>query len=316
MNFRRNIIKLRKEHGMTQDDLANKLSLSRQSVQKWESGESTPDLSRLGQIAKLFEISVDDLLSGDADGPTNALKAKKKKLKTIRLIYAAVILAAVGFFVLVLPNHRAMIPYFKLEMPMDQAQQYVDDRRDIEAITADNDNCEILSENSYVCTEAYTGEDGVSTWITVVDEWDTRGTFCHQDTNEAGLMYFESCIIKHPEDPWTAILEWRGPLSNLTNQIAILIFMISAYIAAYAFVKYKFGNFAWCITQIGIFGLLFIIGVVMIINEIVFQIYPGLGVWEIIIRMDREFLLPIIGLIGIGYPLLSIIFLGKKNLDK
>lgn len=56
------IMRLRKEHGMTQDQLANALGITFQAVSKWENGISSPDISTLPLLADLFGVSVDQLL--------------------------------------------------------------------------------------------------------------------------------------------------------------------------------------------------------------------------------------------------------------
>ena len=53
---------LRKQKGLTQEQLANALGVTNQSVSKWESGQCCPDIQLLPNIAKLFEVSVDELL--------------------------------------------------------------------------------------------------------------------------------------------------------------------------------------------------------------------------------------------------------------
>ena len=53
---------LRRSHNYTQDDLAKKLSISRQAVSKWETGASIPDLEILLKISKLYDISINDIL--------------------------------------------------------------------------------------------------------------------------------------------------------------------------------------------------------------------------------------------------------------
>ena len=58
-----NLIQLRKLHCMTQEDLADIVGVTRQSVAKWESGESVPDLERSKLIADAFGISLDDLVN-------------------------------------------------------------------------------------------------------------------------------------------------------------------------------------------------------------------------------------------------------------
>ena len=56
------ILSLRTERGMSQDDLAEKLEVSRQSVSKWETAQSTPDLDKIIKLADLFGLSVDQLV--------------------------------------------------------------------------------------------------------------------------------------------------------------------------------------------------------------------------------------------------------------
>ena len=58
------IIQLRKKHGLSQEQLAEELGISRQAVQKWENGSSQPDLTKLVALAKRFDVLVDELLQG------------------------------------------------------------------------------------------------------------------------------------------------------------------------------------------------------------------------------------------------------------
>lgn len=63
MKFNEKVALLRKQKGMTQEALAFKLGISRQSVSKWETGECEPDLSKSKEIASMFEVSIDYLLN-------------------------------------------------------------------------------------------------------------------------------------------------------------------------------------------------------------------------------------------------------------
>lgn len=70
------IIELRKKSGMTQDELAEKLGVSRQSVSKWESAQSTPDLNRILKLSEIFSVSTDILLKDELDlNPTESVSA-------------------------------------------------------------------------------------------------------------------------------------------------------------------------------------------------------------------------------------------------
>lgn len=67
MNIGERIIKHRKKNGWSQEELAERLGVSRQSVSKWESGTSVPDLNRILEMSELFEVTTDYLLKGDFD---------------------------------------------------------------------------------------------------------------------------------------------------------------------------------------------------------------------------------------------------------
>ena len=62
MNLSKKIFELRKAQGLSQEQLAEKVGVSRQSVSKWESGESIPELERLVEIGKVFNVTTDYLL--------------------------------------------------------------------------------------------------------------------------------------------------------------------------------------------------------------------------------------------------------------
>lgn len=63
MSFSTKLIKLRKSNGLSQEELANKINVSRQTVSKWELGVTTPDMEKIKLISDYFGISVDELIS-------------------------------------------------------------------------------------------------------------------------------------------------------------------------------------------------------------------------------------------------------------
>ena len=65
MNFRTNLSYLRTSHSMTQEQLAMLLGVSRQSVTKWESGKSTPEMDKLLKLCEIFSCTLDELVCGD-----------------------------------------------------------------------------------------------------------------------------------------------------------------------------------------------------------------------------------------------------------
>ena len=59
--FKDNLANLRKLHDMTQEELAEKINISRQSIAKWESGDSVPDLEKCKLLSELFGVSLDNM---------------------------------------------------------------------------------------------------------------------------------------------------------------------------------------------------------------------------------------------------------------
>lgn len=59
-----NLQELRKKAGLSQEQLADQLNVTRQAVSKWESGQSVPDLDKASQLAKIFGVTVDELING------------------------------------------------------------------------------------------------------------------------------------------------------------------------------------------------------------------------------------------------------------
>ena len=77
MTLAEKILSLRTERGMSQDDLAEKLEVSRQSVSKWETAQSTPDLDKIIKLADLFGTTVDELVrDGERPQPPEPPEAK------------------------------------------------------------------------------------------------------------------------------------------------------------------------------------------------------------------------------------------------
>lgn len=62
MAFHKNLYQLRKSSGLSQEELAEKLNVSRQTISKWELGESSPDMEKLIILSDYFQISLDELV--------------------------------------------------------------------------------------------------------------------------------------------------------------------------------------------------------------------------------------------------------------
>jgi transcriptional regulator with XRE-family HTH domain len=62
MKFEEKLIQLRKSRGMSQEDLAEHLDVSRQAVSRWEQGSTLPDIPNLRKLCDLFQVSADELI--------------------------------------------------------------------------------------------------------------------------------------------------------------------------------------------------------------------------------------------------------------
>lgn len=100
------LVKLRKSRGMSQEMLAEKMNVSRQAVSKWERAESSPDTEHLIALAKLYGISMDEMLKSEVEIKDTAIKTLEKDRHTklqqqawaaIGLVIAVIIFILAGF---------------------------------------------------------------------------------------------------------------------------------------------------------------------------------------------------------------------------
>lgn len=97
MKFNEKLLSLRKENGYSQEVLADKLNVSRQTISKWESGLTTPELEKIILLSEIFNISVDELVGKenaaqiDENKEKNKLNLKKSKNKIIKKIIIIII---------------------------------------------------------------------------------------------------------------------------------------------------------------------------------------------------------------------------------
>lgn len=87
MTFHLKLQELRKQRGLTQEELAQMLYVSRSAVSKWESGRGCPNLDSLAAIARLFSVSVEDLLSGEALLTVSQNERKERDVRTRSLVF-------------------------------------------------------------------------------------------------------------------------------------------------------------------------------------------------------------------------------------
>lgn len=124
MEFHNKLYSLRKQKGLSQEELANRLNVSRQTISKWEVGDSTPDIEKLIAISDLFGISLDELVmdkatvyKAESTIKSDAVNEFKKRVFTPENKHRAKIglkIAAIILGMIVLIDVISMIAYFCL----------------------------------------------------------------------------------------------------------------------------------------------------------------------------------------------------------
>ena len=136
MSLATNLVTLRKQHGLTQMDLAEKLNVSRQAISRWEVGAAVPSTDNLKTLSVLYEVSVDDILKGEtasvpqssdlSDSPQETLSSHRSNKKS-KIIFACVLILlalAVAIVASVVKFHESEE---KTNLPMENMPAEEDD---------------------------------------------------------------------------------------------------------------------------------------------------------------------------------------------
>ena len=116
MEFNVKLQELRKQKSLTQEELAEKLYVSRTAISKWESGRGYPNIDSLKQISKLFGVTIDELLSGE-ELLCLAEEDKKEKVHHYRdLVYGLLDICAVMLLILPLFAERTNEAIFEVSL--------------------------------------------------------------------------------------------------------------------------------------------------------------------------------------------------------
>ena len=107
MEFNEKLQELRKQKGLTQEELAEVLFVSRAAVSKWESGRGYPNIDSLKAISKFFGVTIDELLSGDELLTIAEEDTRQKEKHIFDLVYGSLDCSIAMFFFLPFFGQRA-----------------------------------------------------------------------------------------------------------------------------------------------------------------------------------------------------------------
>ena len=112
MSFEKNLESLRKQKGWSQDDLADRLNLTRQAVSKWETGSSKPDIDNVKNISQLFSVKIDDLLNNEVvedKAVSLNFEKKEKRENIIKTIKFAIIALVIVYLITVIYKFASLL---------------------------------------------------------------------------------------------------------------------------------------------------------------------------------------------------------------
>lgn len=98
MDIGNKIMELRKKNRLSQEELAEKVGVARQTISKWELGETSPDIKQAKELSKIFNISLDELVSNDIKNILVEKTSNTEKLAglILKLIKVALVVVVVG----------------------------------------------------------------------------------------------------------------------------------------------------------------------------------------------------------------------------
>jgi len=106
MSIEESIYKLRKKNNLSQGELASKMDVSRQSISKWETGQSVPDLKNIIKLSEIFNVTVDEIVKdkniNESKEENNKLEYNSKNFKYQRNKTLGYIFMAVGALICII----------------------------------------------------------------------------------------------------------------------------------------------------------------------------------------------------------------------
>lgn len=114
MELARQIRQRRTERGLSQDELATAIFVSRQTVSNWETDKTYPDVQSLLLLSQLFGVSTDELIQGDVAVMRRAMEEDAKKIRQLTAIMVVMLALAVAFFIALVATWQEPLPFGNL----------------------------------------------------------------------------------------------------------------------------------------------------------------------------------------------------------
>lgn len=197
MEIGKNIIKIRKDNNLTQDDLANKYFVTRQTISNWENGKTYPDLETLVKISDDFNISLDILLKED-NKMIEDISKKQRRYKWIILpiiLYAILVIGILGIIIYAYNtqyNSRGISNILSVYIDKDREKEYVGKLNGykiyVENLRVEELNYRTFNENTISL------KDAINNKLVSINDW-RRGAWYIFKNNDTEILRYESYEI-------------------------------------------------------------------------------------------------------------------------
>lgn len=192
MKFGDNLRQIRKSKKMSQEQLAEKVNVTRQSVSKWENGESYPEMNNILELCKIFNCKLNDLVHTDMTDITsldevivmNVVKFNEKKQKEVKTLSNVIsLIGKIGAIVL-----KVAIPFIILGMIL---VPYIVNNIEIKdnEIVFKTDNIKIIGENKIEIHDIIIGEFDIQD-----EDYDVIEMF-EDNSNIKIITYIETGLV-------------------------------------------------------------------------------------------------------------------------
>lgn len=115
MNIGDKLVELRKKKGLSQEELAEKLDVTRQTISKWELNETSPNINQAKEISRLFNVSLDELAQNNiSDILINKMNKNDKRLKVIMSFNIVMLILLLFIFITIFFTVAMSLDYFSV----------------------------------------------------------------------------------------------------------------------------------------------------------------------------------------------------------
>ena len=136
MKFNEKLVNLRKIHNLSQEQVAEKLKVARQTISKWELGETTPEMDKLIIISELYNITLDELMKEENEGKvvndlnnTNSQKLAGMTIKILKGIGIFILIVAILYILLMIVG---FVAFNKVETDSDSKTTVIQTQEEVE----------------------------------------------------------------------------------------------------------------------------------------------------------------------------------------